>query len=105
MSLEKIKFGTDGWRAIIAKEFTVENVARVTDATAIWLKKNYERTLLLLLDTIAVLQVNYLQIQLQSINCTWGKSISIKRFCFYSNDFNGSCRIQNKFGYYYYSKS
>lgn len=35
----KIKFGTDGWRAIIAKEFTVENVARVTEATALWLKK------------------------------------------------------------------
>lgn len=38
----KIKFGTDGWRAIIAKEFTVDNVARVTEATGIWLKKNYE---------------------------------------------------------------
>jgi phosphomannomutase len=37
----KIKFGTDGWRAIIAKEFTVENVARVAEATGIWLKKNY----------------------------------------------------------------
>ncbi|MBA3900308.1 MAG: phosphoglucomutase/phosphomannomutase family protein [Bacteroidetes bacterium] len=34
-----IKFGTDGWRAIIAKEFTVENVARVAEATAIWLLK------------------------------------------------------------------
>lgn len=34
----KIKFGTDGWRAIIAEEFTVENVARVTYATAQWLK-------------------------------------------------------------------
>ncbi len=34
----KIKFGTDGWRAIIAKEFTVENVTRVTEATANWLK-------------------------------------------------------------------
>lgn len=33
----KIKFGTDGWRAIIAKEFTVENVARVTAGTAKWL--------------------------------------------------------------------
>jgi phosphomannomutase len=32
-----IKFGTDGWRAIIAKEFTVENVARVAVATADWL--------------------------------------------------------------------
>ncbi|MBK8847168.1 MAG: phosphoglucomutase/phosphomannomutase family protein [Bacteroidetes bacterium] len=32
----KIKFGTDGWRAIIAQEFTVENVARVSEATAQW---------------------------------------------------------------------
>lgn len=34
----KIKFGTDGWRAIIAEEFTVENVARVAYSTAQWLK-------------------------------------------------------------------
>jgi phosphomannomutase len=34
----KIKFGTDGWRAIIAEEFTVENVARVAYATAQWIK-------------------------------------------------------------------
>jgi phosphomannomutase len=40
--MTKIKFGTDGWRAIIAQEFTVDNVARVTEATAIWLKKNYQ---------------------------------------------------------------
>ena len=38
----KIKFGTDGWRAIIADDFTVENVARVTYATGLWLKANYE---------------------------------------------------------------
>lgn len=38
-----IKFGTDGWRAIIAREFTVDNVARVAEATAQWLKKNYEK--------------------------------------------------------------
>ncbi|MDB9806016.1 phosphoglucomutase/phosphomannomutase family protein [Crocinitomicaceae bacterium] len=38
----KIKFGTDGWRAIIAEEFTTENVARVSIATAIWLKKNFD---------------------------------------------------------------
>jgi phosphomannomutase len=37
--MTKIKFGTDGWRAIIAKEFTVDNVARVTTATAEWLKQ------------------------------------------------------------------
>jgi phosphoglucomutase len=40
--MNKIKFGTDGWRAIIAKDFTVDNVARVTIATAAWLKKNFE---------------------------------------------------------------
>src|SRR4051812_18223565 len=34
-----IKFGTDGWRAIIAKDFTVENVERVSEATAKWLLK------------------------------------------------------------------
>ena len=34
-----IKFGTDGWRAVIGETYTFENVARVTAATAIWLKK------------------------------------------------------------------
>ncbi|QQR99348.1 MAG: phosphoglucomutase/phosphomannomutase family protein [Sphingobacteriales bacterium] len=36
--MKKIKFGTDGWRAIIAEEFTTENVARVAFATAKWVK-------------------------------------------------------------------
>ena len=40
---QKIKFGTDGWRAIIADDFTVENVARVTQATGVWLNKKYEK--------------------------------------------------------------
>lgn len=35
-----IKFGTDGWRAIIGKDFTTDNVARVAKATAVWLKNN-----------------------------------------------------------------
>src|ERR1035437_5505734 len=35
--MSKIKFGTDGWRAIIAKDFTIENVERVAIATADWL--------------------------------------------------------------------
>ncbi len=39
----KIKFGTDGWRAIIANEFTVENVARVALATSVWVKENFEK--------------------------------------------------------------
>ncbi len=37
--MQKIKFGTDGWRAVIAKEFTVTNVARIAEATAKWVKQ------------------------------------------------------------------
>ena len=43
--MSDIKFGTDGWRAIIADEFTVENVARITLATGLWVKKNFEDNL------------------------------------------------------------
>lgn len=32
-----IKFGTDGWRAIIAQEYTVDNVKRVAEGTARWM--------------------------------------------------------------------
>lgn len=39
--MTSIKFGTDGWRAIIAQEYTVDNVKRVAQATALWIKKNY----------------------------------------------------------------
>ncbi|WP_457641636.1 phosphoglucomutase/phosphomannomutase family protein [Persephonella sp.] len=35
-----IKFGTDGWRAIIAKDFTFDNVAKVAQAHADHLKEN-----------------------------------------------------------------
>src|ERR1044072_2901397 len=37
MTVDKIKFGTDGWRAIIAQDFTVYNVARVSQGLAKWL--------------------------------------------------------------------
>ncbi|MEO1713173.1 MAG: phosphoglucomutase/phosphomannomutase family protein, partial [Bacteroidota bacterium] len=37
--MTKIKFGTDGWRAIIAQEYTVDNVKRVAEATAKWLQE------------------------------------------------------------------
>lgn len=40
--MTKIKFGTDGWRAIIADDFTVENIKRVAYATAQWLKTDFE---------------------------------------------------------------
>ena len=34
----KIKFGTDGWRAIIAKDYTLTNVIRVAEGTAKWMR-------------------------------------------------------------------
>jgi len=34
-----IQFGTDGWRALIAQEFTVANVERVAEATGLWLTR------------------------------------------------------------------
>jgi len=37
--IDIIKFGTDGWRAIIADTYTVNNVARVATGTALWIKK------------------------------------------------------------------
>src|SRR5712692_1505655 len=33
-SMTRIKFGTDGWRAVIAEDFTFANVDRVAQATA-----------------------------------------------------------------------
>lgn len=36
---KKIKFGTDGWRAIIADDYTVDNVKRVTEGSALWMKE------------------------------------------------------------------
>ena len=35
-----IRFGTDGWRALIADDFTFENVRLVAQATAEWLKRD-----------------------------------------------------------------
>jgi len=39
--MSDIKFGTDGWRAIIADDFTVDNVKRVAAATAIWVNNQH----------------------------------------------------------------
>lgn len=41
--IQKIKFGTDGWRAIIAKEFTTENVARVSEGVSTWLNTKFDK--------------------------------------------------------------
>ncbi len=43
----QIKFGTDGWRAIIAKEYTVEGVLRVSEGAALWMKqKKFNKVLI-----------------------------------------------------------
>ena len=36
----QIKFGTDGWRAVISDTFTFENVRIVAQAVADWINKN-----------------------------------------------------------------
>ena len=32
--MAKIKFGTDGWRAVVGEDFIPENIAKVTQAFA-----------------------------------------------------------------------
>ncbi len=46
-----IKFGTDGWRAIIAMDYTVDNVRRVADATARWMKSKNMKQVVIGYDT------------------------------------------------------
>ena len=41
MSNIPIEFGTDGWRAVIADDYTFENLERVAQATATWLHDDY----------------------------------------------------------------
>ena len=50
---EKIKFGTDGWRGIIADDFTFTNVCKVTRAIASYLETAYskDRPVLIAYDT------------------------------------------------------
>lgn len=37
--MSDLKFGTDGWRAVIAEMYTFENVNRVSQAVALWLQE------------------------------------------------------------------
>lgn len=46
--MNQIKFGTDGWRAIIADDFTVENLMRVSKATADWLLESHKNPLVVI---------------------------------------------------------
>lgn len=38
--LEPIKFGTDGWRAVIGRDYTFANVARCAQGVATYLKRS-----------------------------------------------------------------
>ncbi len=38
--MSKIKFGTDGWRAVIAEDFTFDNLGLVVEALVLYLKQN-----------------------------------------------------------------
>lgn len=40
--MKRIKFGTDGWRAIIAQDFTVDNLNRLSLATANWMIQKHK---------------------------------------------------------------
>lgn len=37
---DELRFGTDGWRAVVARDFTFANLSRLARATATWLKKS-----------------------------------------------------------------
>ncbi|MCX7651680.1 MAG: phosphoglucomutase/phosphomannomutase family protein [Bacteroidia bacterium] len=41
--MKPIRFGTDGWRAVIAKDFTFDNLSRITEATASWLLSRHSQ--------------------------------------------------------------
>ena len=39
-----IKFGTDGWRAIISDTYTIDNLRRVAEGTAQWMvQRSYQK--------------------------------------------------------------
>ena len=48
MAADQIRFGTDGWRAIIAKDYTFDNLGRVAHATVEWLKSDKVRPTIVL---------------------------------------------------------
>ncbi len=49
--MNTIKFGTDGWRAIIAKDYTLDNVKRVAEATASWMNLKGMKSVVIGYDT------------------------------------------------------
>ena len=58
---EQIKFGTDGWRGVIADDFTFENVRRAAGAIASYVLKNEDpkKGLLVGYDTRPVVELPF----------------------------------------------
>jgi phosphomannomutase len=40
--MDRIIFGSDGWKGIIAKDFTIASVSKVVYATSLWLSRKYK---------------------------------------------------------------
>lgn len=47
----QIKFGTDGWRSLIAKDFTVDNVMRISAGAAKWMLQKGKKKVIIGFDT------------------------------------------------------
>lgn len=47
--MSSIKFGTDGWRAVVGKDFTKENVEKVCNATAKYIYDNFGKEKLIII--------------------------------------------------------
>ena len=82
MSWKKIKFGTDGWRAIIAEDFTFENVALVTASIAKYIEKKYgkEKPILLSYDP-RFLADKFAQYSAQVLNSLGFSTLIVNRDC------------------------
>ena len=64
--MTKIKFGTSGWRAILADDFTIENVRIVCQAISDYLRENNEA------ETFWVRKTNLINVDLPSISGATG---------------------------------
>lgn len=47
--MSEIKFGTDGWRAVVGKDFTKENVVKVCSAAAKYIYDNFGKEKLVII--------------------------------------------------------
>ena len=89
--MTKIKFGTDGWRAIIGKEYTTDNVARVSIAVADWLNENNNNP--------SVVIGHDCRFAGELFTETTAKVLASKRICFNTYDFFGCGKRKSKFRY------